>query len=463
MITIEELRGIALFEKLSDQQLADLLEVGEEIIFAPGMELFHEGDHSDFWFVLIEGCIDLLRRVGHEETVLAVLGSPGRWAGGFRAWDEGGQYLATGRATAPGRVLRIPSGALRTLAMDWFPLAVHLIDGVFNTARNVEQSARQRSALVTLGTLSAGLAHELNNPASAATRAVESLHEVNHGLLDSLARLGKDGLGAEQFTALDALRRELQAPTGPVDALARADAEDEIADWLEDHDVERAWALAPALAAADVGLDWCERVADLLGEQDLQPAFDWVAGTLTVDSLLSQVSESTRRISELVAAVKSYSQMDRAAMQQIDVTEGLESTLIMLGHKLRDGVIVVRDYGPDLPAIEAYPGELNQVWTNLIDNAVDAMDGRGTLRVSARAMPEHVVVEIADTGAGMPPVVADRAFEAFYTTKDVGKGTGLGLDIAQRIVVGRHGGTIAIESEPGRTVLQVTLPIQPPR
>jgi len=214
MITVEELRGIALFEKLSDQQLAELLEVGEEIIFAPGMELFHEGDHSDFWFVLIEGCIDLLRRVGHEETVLAVLGSPGRWAGGFRAWDEGGQYLATGRATAPGRVLRVPSGALRTLAMDWFPLAVHLIDGVFNTARNVEQSARQRSALVTLGTLSAGLAHELNNPASAATRAVESLHEVNHGLLESLARLGKDGLGAEQFTALDALRRELQARPG---------------------------------------------------------------------------------------------------------------------------------------------------------------------------------------------------------------------------------------------------------
>ena len=151
-----------------------------------------------------------------------------------------------------------------------------------------------------------------------------------------------------------------------------------------------------------------------------------MAGTLTVDSLLSQVSESTRRISELVAAVKSYSQMDRAAMQQIDVTEGLESTLIMLGHKLRDGVVVVRDYSPGLPAIEAYPGELNQVWTNLIDNAVDAMDGPGTLRVSARAMPEHVVVEIADTGAGMPPVVADRAFEAFYTTKDVGKGTGLG-------------------------------------
>jgi signal transduction histidine kinase len=171
---------------------------------------------------------------------------------------------------------------------------------------------------------------------------------------------------------------------------------------------------------------------------------------------------STRRISGLVAAIKSYSQMDRASMQRVDVTDGLESTLVMLGHKLRGGVTVVRHYGADVPPVEAYPGELNQVWTNLIDNAVDAMDGAGTLRLATRAERDHVLIEIGDTGPGMPPQVAARAFEAFYTTKDVGKGTGLGLDIAQRIVAERHGGTIAIESRPGETVLRVRIPVRPP-
>ena len=179
-------------------------------------------------------------------------------------------------------------------------------------------------------------------------------------------------------------------------------------------------------------------------------------------TLLSELKESTRRISELVAAVKSYSQMDRASMQHVDVTDGLDSTLLMLGHKLRDGVTVVRDYSADVPPIHAYAGELNQVWTNLVDNAVDAMDGAGTLRLTTRAEGDDVVVEVADTGPGMPPEVAARAFEAFYTTKDVGKGTGLGLDIARRIVVERHGGTIAIDSRPGQTVLRVRLPVPPP-
>jgi signal transduction histidine kinase len=186
-----------------------------------------------------------------------------------------------------------------------------------------------------------------------------------------------------------------------------------------------------------------------------------VASTFSVAALLGEVKESTGRISELVAAVRSYSQLDRASMQQIDVADGLESTLVMLGHKLRDGVTVVREYGADVPRITAYAGELNQVWTNLIDNAVDAMDGTGTLRVATRAEGDQVVVEIGDTGPGMPPEVAARAFEAFYTTKDVGKGTGLGLDIARRIVVERHGGTVAIDSRPGETVLRVRLPVRP--
>ena len=184
--------------------------------------------------------------------------------------------------------------------------------------------------------------------------------------------------------------------------------------------------------------------------------------SFSVAALLGEVRESTRRISELVAAVRSYSQMDRASLQQVDVADGLDSTLVILGHKLRDRVTVVREYGAGVPRIEAWAGELNQVWTNLIDNAVDAMDGVGTLRVATRAEADGVVVEIGDSGPGMPPEVARRAFDAFYTTKDVGKGTGLGLDIARRIVVERHGGTIAIDSRPGETVLRVRLPVRPP-
>jgi signal transduction histidine kinase len=187
-----------------------------------------------------------------------------------------------------------------------------------------------------------------------------------------------------------------------------------------------------------------------------------VASTLSVGALLAEVKESTRRVSELVGAVKSYSQLDRASIQVIDVTEGIESTLIMLGHKLRDGVTIARDYDPGVPRVEAYAGELNQVWTNLIDNAVDAMDGAGTLRISTRVEGDAAVVRIGDTGVGMPPEVAARAFEAFYTTKDVGQGTGLGLDIARRIVVERHGGAITIDSHPGETVVAVRIPLRQP-
>ena len=218
--------------------------------------------------------------------------------------------------------------------------------------------------------------------------------------------------------------------------------------------------IAPTLAAVGVDVAWCERAETTLGEA-LEPGLEWVASTFAATTLLSEVKESTRRVSELVASVRSYSQMDRGSLQRIDVRDGLESTLIMLGHKLRGGLEVVRDFGPEVPEIEAYAGELNQVWTNLIDNAVDAMDGRGTLRVTTRPEGDWVVVEIGDSGPGIPEGVAARAFEPFYTTKDVGKGTGLGLDIARRIVVERHGGTIDIDSSPGDTTLRVRIPVRP--
>ena len=226
------------------------------------------------------------------------------------------------------------------------------------------------------------------------------------------------------------------------------------------HGVEQEWLLAPPLAAAGVDVAWCDRVAEVLQGAAVEPALQWVASTFSATTLLSEVKQSTRRISELVWAVRSYSQMDRASRQRINVRDGLESTLVMLGHKLRDAAVtVVRDYGDDVPMVEAYAGELNQVWTSLVDNAVDAMDGGGTLRLVTRAEDDHVVVEVVDSGVGMTPAVAARAFEAFYTTKDVDAGTGLGLDIARRIVVERHHGEITVDSRPGETVLRVLLPV----
>jgi signal transduction histidine kinase len=280
-------------------------------------------------------------------------------------------------------------------------------------------------------------------------------------LVDSLGQLADGQLPPAQFAALDALRRELGPRAPDPDPLASADREQALSSWLARHGVAHEWTIAPPLAAAGADLAWCERAATVLEGPALQPGIEWVANTLSVATLLGEVKASTRRISELVAAVRSYSQLDRASMQHVDVTDGLDSTLTMLGHKLGGDVTVVRDYGDGVPRVDAYAGELNQVWTNLIDNALDAMDGGGTLRLATRADGDAVVVEVGDTGPGMPPQVAARAFEPFYTTKDVGKGTGLGLDIARRIVVERHGGTITIDSRPGETVLRVRLPTRP--
>ena len=457
---LTELRSVDLFDGLTERHLSELAAGSTEVHFRPGLELFREGEHADFWWVLLDGVIDLVRRIGAEDTMVARMDLPGRWAGGFRAWDEQGVYLATGRAATGGRVLRIPAEVLRDRIEAWFPLAGHLIEGLYRTARSVEATARQRQSVVALGTLAAGLAHEINNPAAAAVRAVDDLEASSQTLLASLSQLAAHQISAEQLTELDKLRREVTLPAVAPDALALTDLEDDLASWLTRHGVGREWTIAPALAAAGVDRDWCERAASILAGPLLEPGLEWLASTFSIAALLAETKESTRRISTLVAAVKSYSQMDRASLQRVDITDGLESTLVMLGHLLGDCVTVVRDYGADLPPVEAHVGELNQVWTNLIGNAVEAMDGKGTLRLSTRAEQDHIVVEIGDTGRGMPPHVAARAFEPFFTTKETGKGIGLGLDIARRVVAERHGGTIAIDSRPGETVLRVRIPVR---
>jgi signal transduction histidine kinase len=457
-MAIDELRSLFLFDGLSDEQLRQLDDASTTVSFQEGDVLFREGEPAEFWWVLLDGRIELLRRSGHEVSVVGVMDRPGLWAGGFRAWTDSVGYLATARAPGPGRALRVPTAALGEFVRAWFPFSLHLIQGFFQTVRMIDALSRQREALIALGTLAAGLAHELNNPASAATRAVDELQATCDTLLRSLVQVAEGSMSSEQFLALDEMRRGIDPSSASDDPLAVADREEALIGWLDSHDVPRSWEVAPPLALAGVELAWCEQVGQLLDSDSLGAGLEWTASALSMTALLSEIKEATGRVSNLVATVKSYAQLDRASLQDIDVTEGINSTLVILGEKLHDGITVVRDYADDLPRIEAIPGELNQVWTNLIDNAVDAMEGKGTLRLSTRPDGEHVIVEVADTGSGMPPDVQARAFEPFFTTKAVGSGTGLGLDISRRIVVDRHHGEILIASQPGKTVLTVRLP-----
>jgi signal transduction histidine kinase len=455
---VDDLRSLGLFSGTDDALLLELLAAGTEVGFAPADVVFRQDQPADSWWVLLDGRIDLLRRVGREETLLGSMDVPGRWAGGFRAWDEHGAYLATGRAATRGHVLRVPVAELRRAWAARFPLGLFLIEGVSRSARNYESMARQKEALVALGTLAAGLAHELNNPAAAATRAVDALAEAHDGMLSALQRLAAAPVRADQLAEVDGLRRELGATPVVLDPLALADREDSLSDWLSGHGVAHGWVLAPALAAAGADVDWCERVAGVLDDSALAPGLEWVTSTVSATGLIEEVKESTRRIADLVSAVKSYSQLDRASMQQTDIAEGLESTLVMLAHRIPPGVTVVRDYASGVPRIEAYAAELNQVWTNLIDNALHAMAGSGTLRVCAHVDAGAVVVEVGDTGTGMSDETRNHAFDPFFTTKPVGEGTGLGLDISRRIV-DRHSGDISIDSRPGETLLRVRLPL----
>jgi signal transduction histidine kinase len=458
-----ELSLLPLFANFTDQQLDELLEAAEELHFEVGDVLFTEATPAELWWVLLEGRADLLRHVGREDVVVAKFETPGQWSGGFRAWDPAGVYMASAHATSPIRILRMPADRLRALADRWTPFGVHLIRGLMQTVRAVESTVRQRESLVALGRISAGLAHEINNPASAAVRAVDVLESSCTDLTTALRELAARSITAEQFVALDELRQQIAVPAGPVGARELSGREDDLYDWLGEHRVDRDWVIAPALASAGLDPAWCERVVGVTSESALGPALEWIAASLSIDSVLAELKDATGRISGLVSAVRSYSQMDRASTQEIDVTEGIDSTLVMLGGRLRPGIEIVRRYATDLPRIEAVPGELNQVWTNLIDNAIDAMGGKGALTIRTAPCEDGVEVEIEDNGPGIPDEVKSRIFEPFFTTKEVGKGTGLGLDISYRIVTFRHGGRIQVHSKPGKTVFSVYLPANPPK
>jgi signal transduction histidine kinase len=453
----DDVRALGLFDGLSDGQLADLVAAGTRMPFEAGEELFREGRPAEHWWVLLGGTVELVRHVGRGETVLGRMDVPGRWAGGFRAWDDHGVYLATGRAATAGRVLRVPATALRAWSRREFSFGDHILEGLFRNAWHFQTVTREKESLVALGTLAAGLAHEINNPASAAARAAAALGEACDGMLASLRALAGTALTAGQYAALDELRRGIDAPA-VVDPIDAADREEALAAWMGDHGVGRSWVTAPVLARAGVDPDWCDAAAAVLGPTALGPGLEWVATTVTAAGLIAEVQESTRRVSTLVGEVRSYSQLDRAPVGSTDVREGIDSTLVVLRHRIPPEVTVDRGYAPDTPRIEAVAAELNQVWTNLVTNALDAMDGAGVLRLTTSPGRDGgVVVEVSDTGSGMPPEVRQHVFDPFFTTKPVGRGTGLGLDIVRRIV-DRHGGEVEIDSRPGATTFRVLLP-----
>jgi signal transduction histidine kinase len=343
----------------------------------------------------------------------------------------------------------------------WFPIAIHLLEGLFLGMRSSQHIIGQRQQLLALGALSAGLTHELNNPAAAAVRATSTLRDRVAAMRHKLAMLAHDKLDKRLLELLvdvqeEAVQAASKAPK--LTAVQESEREESINDWLDDHGVEGGWELAPILVGAGTTPEFLDKLAAGVSPALLGSALRWLAYTLETELLVNEITDSVTRISSLVAAAKQYSNMDRAPHERVDIHPGLDSTLVMLGSKL-EHVEVVTDYDRSLPPIPVYAGELNQVWTNLIDNAVHAMNGHGRLTVRTAMDGERVRVEIGDTGPGVPEHLRQRIFEPFFTTKPVGQGTGLGLDISYRIVVGRHGGDLTVESQPGDTRFIVRLPL----
>jgi signal transduction histidine kinase len=484
---IDELRRLFLFEKLSDAQLLWLCEHGSVQEAGPGF-LFREGEPARCFFVVLGGEVALYRRVGDDDVEISRTSQVGVYAGAWGAYlgDDASQaYRNSLRVLAPTRLYVLAAGDFRTLMTEWFPMAVHLLEGLFFGQQSSQRAVGQRERLLALGSLSAGLTHELNNPAAAAVRATSTLRERVAGMRQKLGMIAAGPFDRAslatliqlQDEAVDRLQRsgastDGTAPPAP-GALETSDLEDDVAAWFDDHDLRGGWDLAPSFVQARIDPPWLDKVAALVDPEVLEGAVRWIAYSLETEQLMAEIEDATQRISTLVGAAKQYSQIGRAPFQLVDVHELLDSTLVMLDHRLGTGIEVVRHYDHTLPQVHVYAAELNQVWTNIVENAAHAMGaggthgGHGTLTVTTRragdaatgTAPDAVEVEIADTGKGIPADVLPRIFEPFFTTKPVGEGTGLGLDISWRIVVNKHHGDLSVTSRPGDTRFVVRLPV----
>lgn len=456
MIEASELRRFPLFIDLPDDQLAWFLSQSEEIHLKPGEVYAQQSEPAAAMFIVLEGQCQARGEFAGEAVVIPI--SAGS-ATGALPYSRMRQYTVTARALVESRLLRFPASLFPELIQKMPELTQRLVGVMSDRIREATRFEQQRDRLAALGKLSAGLAHELNNPASAARRATSHLRELLKKIKAASHELGARELTPTQKSEIERLEASLIQRDGPPpDALTSSAIEEQIDELLRSHGQNDLWQLASDLAKKNARPEIVESLFNSLDPDTARAALVRIAASLEIASLLDEIESSTTRISELVGAIKQYTYMDQGPVQNVDIVKSLENTLTILNHKLKRGVTVVRDYQPIPFLVNSFGSELNQVWTNIIDNAIDAMQGEGELRVRTYRDDSCVVVEIGDNGPGIPANIKPHIFEPFFTTKSVGQGTGLGLDTAQRIVR-KHRGDIQVESRPGDTRFQVWLPL----
>ena len=462
-MNLVDLRKSPLFQGLSDEEIRQLVDSAERISLRAGETLIRQGDLGDAAYVLLSGEFEVQKQAGKSMIRIDVR-DPGDIVGEMALLSRS-QRNASIIARTDSEALRIPQESFEKLLANNPGTALTVLHWVMDRLAQNEALLHQQEKMAALGTLSAGLAHELNNPAAAAQRSAAELARAAprwQALTHRIETLAfKEGAVGWFETFMSEAWRGLQSPAA-LDPLEKIDRQETLQGWLEAQRVEPAWELAPPL----VNFGWDVAAMEKLKTHAPQHgdlfelSIQWLSGACLMMSLLSDLRETTGRMSQIVHAMKSYTYLDQAPILEVDIHEGLENTLVIMQHKLKQGVTVVRDYAPDLPRIQAYASELNQVWTNIIDNAVDAMRGKGRIELRTRSQNGHVVVEISDNGPGIPEDIRGRIFEPFFTTKPPGSGTGLGLHISHDIVTNRHHGQLTVESKPGETTFRVLLPVR---
>ena len=456
----EFLRKIPLFADLPEPDLLRLCSMVEELRVGAGELLFGEGSQGTRAYIIQQGELEILKASGGREVLIAVR-KPGEVIGEISLL-QASPRTASVRARTDAVLLSLEKEQLDQLLQTSSTALQAMFHTVLSRWRGMEAMLRQSEKLAQLGTLTAGVAHELNNPASAVQRASGQLEPALQGFQRAslaLSRLELDGAQSQALEAATQRALELSARPPVLEALARSDREGELEGWLKRHGVADPWEQAPLLVNLDYDAARLEALARSFPNAQLPVVLTSLTATYAVHNLLAEIGAGAGRISQIVKALKTYSYLDQAPVQAVDVREGLEDTLLILRSKLNEGISVRREYAPDLPRIQGYGSELNQVWTNLIDNAADAVGGKGEIVLRARREGDSVIVEVQDSGPGIPAEIKDRIFDPFFTTKPVGQGTGLGLDISYNIVVNKHRGDIKVNSEPGKTVFEVWLPL----
>jgi signal transduction histidine kinase len=470
-----ELRTLFLFESLTDEQLATLCDNGHIATYEPG-PICIEGEPATCFYVLIDGELVMSKRSGGDDIETNRTSQRGVYCGAWSAFDpnEDHLYEASVRVTKPSKFFVLDADAFGRFVQTEFPMAVHLLEGHKVGGMRTRKIIDQREKLLALGTITAGLTHQLNNPAGANARAVADLRDRVGKMRHKLAMLADGKFSPEALRVLVSVQDEVaeqvaKSKSQELSALEASDREDQLGDWLEDHGIPGAWDYPSTFVEAGLDIDWLERVSASVDEVDasasLQGAIGWLKYTIETELLMNQIGEASDRISALLAGAKQYSQMDRAPYQSANVHDLLRSTVMMFGDKIGQGkaVVLCKELDHSLPELLCYPGDLNQVFTNIIDNALQAMDGHGRLTFrTSRVGDSSIEVQICDDGPGVSEDLIERIFTPFFTTKPFGEGTGLGLDLAWRIVVEKHHGTLRVESKPGDTRFIIVLPLVAP-